>query len=456
MATFTKMSRAEWNKPVRGSNQERVEVFIDAIKAGDPVSDINGKDVFVANTSRNIKAMKDYIADNSTASVSLDLKNGSTIQSNMIGKSPLFGGQGAGAGATGETAKFESLQCLYIAAVLGEGINNEFSHFTLETLEKYKKAVFVSEPFDKYTSIDGSWHISGYKIAVALIKSKYVQRGHTLHRGDKIMESLYKLKNKLRKAQSLPPINHDKWNPGDIWAIKNANGLQASLTKVNTFEELNQVILEKFLSRDLVAISLKKVKKNEKAKLSDYNIDKKILDQHKFTRVTLETAAGKGIWSSKNGMFFFDGTKKADIRAPSTFGALNMELQGKGARGGRTGYAQIVHSAATHLRKRLPTNKELVNQARVLASKKPPIKMVTDFYNLVKKFHPDIDRATFDSGLASKNNQAHFIHPLLGAAYLGAALMQASAKQRNDFTAEIVNVMGAKTDESSAYTKASA
>ena len=135
MATFSKMSRAEWNKPVRGSNQSRVEVFIDAIKAADPVSDINGKDVFIANTSRNIKAMKDYIADNSAVSVSLDLKNGSTIQSNMIGKSPLFGGQGAGAGATGETAKFESLQCLYIAAVLGEGINNEFSHFTLETLE---------------------------------------------------------------------------------------------------------------------------------------------------------------------------------------------------------------------------------------------------------------------------------------------------------------------------------
>jgi hypothetical protein len=130
MATFAKMARAEWNKPVRGSNQERVEVFINAIKAGDPVSDIDGKDVFIANTSRNIKAMKDYIADNSAVSVSLDLKNGSTIQSNMIGKSPLFGGQGAGGGATGDTARFESLHCLYIVAILGEGTRNEFSHFT--------------------------------------------------------------------------------------------------------------------------------------------------------------------------------------------------------------------------------------------------------------------------------------------------------------------------------------
>ena len=47
MATFAKMSRAEWNKPVSGSRESRVDVFIDAIKAGDPVSDIEGKDVYV-------------------------------------------------------------------------------------------------------------------------------------------------------------------------------------------------------------------------------------------------------------------------------------------------------------------------------------------------------------------------------------------------------------------------
>ena len=50
MPTFAKMSRAEWGKPVSGSRESRVDVFIDAIKAGDPVSDIEGKDVYIANT----------------------------------------------------------------------------------------------------------------------------------------------------------------------------------------------------------------------------------------------------------------------------------------------------------------------------------------------------------------------------------------------------------------------
>ena len=457
MATFAKMSRAEWNKPVSGSRESRVDVFINAIKAGDPVSDIEGKDVYVKNSRENIDRLKNYLADpTSGGTVAFDLKNGGTILSNEIGKSPLFGGQGAGGGATGETAKFESLQCLYIAAVLGEGLTHDFSHYTIETLEKYKDAVFVSEPFDRYTAIDGSWHISGFKIAEKLVKAKYVTTRHTLHRGDKKMDSLYTLKNKLRRAEGLPAINHDKWNPGDIWAIKNHNSLAAKLTQIKTFAELNEFILKSFIDKDVIGISLKKVKAKETVKLTDYNVKEKDLDTHVFTRVTLETAVGKGIFSSKNGMFFFDRTNKADIRAPNSFGALNMELQGKGARGGRTGYAQIIYSAATHLKKKLPTNKELVTQARLLSGPNPPKKMKDDFYNLVKKVNPEVDRAKFEDGLSSKKGQAHFIHPLLGAAHLGAAIMNASPKQRNDFTSEIVNVMGAKTNDSSAYTKASA
>ena len=135
MATFAKMSRAEWNKPVSGSREGRVDVFIDAIKAGDPVSDIEGKDVYIKNSQENIDRLKNYLADlTSGSTITFDKKDGGTIASNLIGKSPLFGGQGAGAGATGETAKFESLQCLYIAAVLGEGLKHEFSHYTIETV----------------------------------------------------------------------------------------------------------------------------------------------------------------------------------------------------------------------------------------------------------------------------------------------------------------------------------
>ena len=456
MATYAKMSRREWEKPISRSAITRRDAFVDAVKAGDPVSDIDGNDVYIANTKTNFDALDNYLNSPPGPSgkdyFNLTLKNGGSIQSNMIGKSPLFGGQGAGGGATGDTARFESLHCLYIAAILGEGVNNEFSHFTYKTLEKYKDKVSVSEPFKSYVTIDGDWHASAYQIAQALIKKKYVTKNHTLHRGDSVMEAIYKAKDRVRRLEGKPSLNSDKWNPGDIWAVRRGIDPKALFAKAKTLAELNILILKHFQDKTIVGISLKKVGKNKRVKLHDYNIEDSVLDTHKFTRFTLETSAGKSIWSSKYGFFIYDNNKKAEVRSPSVFGALNFELKGTGARAGRTGYGQLMYSSGIHLKKILPTNKELVTKAKLLDSNKPPEKLVTEFYNLVKKIHPETNRAHFESEMKQKN--AGFIHTLLAAAYVGAAIMSATKSQKDAFTSEIVNVMAAKTNDSSAYVKA--
>ena len=300
MPKFVKMSRIEWEKPVSRSTVTRRDVFVDAIQAGDPVSDIDGKDVYIANTAANITAIDDFISGkNNTATFSLDLKSGGTILSNKIGKSPIFGGAGVGGGSTGDTARFESLHCLYIAAVLGEGTRNEFSHFTYETLKKYQDKVKVSEPFEKYVAIDPSWHESSYMIAQELIKKKYVTRQHTRHGGDAVMDAIYKAKGKVRKLEGKQRLDSDKWNPGDIWAVKSRVDPKTIFAKAKTLNEVTMLILKHFQDKTIVGISLKKVGKNKKVKLSEYNIEEKILDTHRFSKVTLETAEGKGIFSSK-------------------------------------------------------------------------------------------------------------------------------------------------------------
>ena len=176
MATFKDMSRREWEKTVSGTTTTRRDVFVDAIKAGDPVSDIDGNDVIIANIKKNIDALDNYLSSEPAARGKdffiLDKKDGGVIQSNKIGKSPLFGGAGTGGGATGKTAQQESLQCIYIAAMLGEGSRNEFSHFTYETLKGYSKDVSVDVSFDDYMSLEGDWHMSSYVIAKELIKKK--------------------------------------------------------------------------------------------------------------------------------------------------------------------------------------------------------------------------------------------------------------------------------------------
>jgi hypothetical protein len=455
MSTFSNMNRLEWSKPVSGTSVSRRDVFVDAIKAGDPVSDIDGNDVIIANTKKNIDALDNYLRSDPGPRGKdffvFDKKDGGVIQSNKIGKSPLFGGQGAGGGATGKTARFESLQCLYIAAMLGEGSRHEFSHFTYETLKGYANNVSVSESFDDYVSLEGDWHMSSYLVAKALIAKKYVTNRHSIHRGDQVMKDIYKHKARVRKLEGKPTLQDDKWNPGDIWAVKTGINPKIVFAKAKTLEELNVLIKKHFIDRSIVGISLKKVAANKRVKVSEYNIEEKEQDKHTFTSITLDTA-GKGIFSSKYGFFTFDRSKKAEVRAPNIFSSLNFELKGTGARGGRTGYGQLTYSAGIHLKKVLPPNTDLVTKAKILGGNKPPEMMVTDFFNLVKKIHPNTDRVEFESQMKSKN--AGFIHALYAAANVGAALMDATKTQRDNFTSEIVNVMAAKTSESSAYVKA--
>lgn len=456
MPKFTKMSRLEWEKPVSRSTTTRRDAFVDAVKAGDPVSDIEGNDVYIANTIDNFNALDNYLNNPSSGRndfFNFTLKNGGVIQSNMIGKSAIFGGQGAGGGATGDTSRFESLHCLYIAAILGEGTNNELSHFTYETLKKYENKVSVSEPFEDYAVIDGDWHASAYQIAQALIKKKYVTSRHTLHRGDTVMKDIYDAKKRVRKLEGKPPIQDDKWNPGDIWAVKAGTNPKTIFSKIKTLDELNALILKHFIDRTIVGISLKKVKKDKRVKITDYNIEASSEEgKHVFSKITFETARGKDIWSSKYGFFYFDTSRQVEVRTPNIFSALNFELKGKGARAGRTGYGQIVYSAGAHLKKVLPTNAQIIAKAKVLAGTKPPEGVITEFFNLVKKIHPEINRIDFETQMKTKN--AGFIHSLLAGAYVGAALMDSTKNQRDAFTSEVVNVMSAKTNDSSAYVKA--
>ena len=140
------------------------------------------------------------------------------------------------------------------------------------------------------------------------------------------------------------------------------------------------------------------------------------------------------------------------MRAPNLYSALNMELQGSGARAGRVGYGQLMYSVATHLKTVLPANKDLVSQAKLMEKEKSPSKLSKGFYKLVKKIHPQIKEDEFMMELQTKRGDA--IHALLAAAHIGAALMSASRTQRDAFTSEVVNVMAAKTNDSSAYVKA--
>lgn len=440
------MTRAEWFK----YGDKRLNALIDAIKAGNPIPDKNAKDIDVPNTTDNIKAVEAFIKSESDKTFSLKLLNGKSIESNQIGKSPLFGGKGAGAGATGNTADGESLQCLYLEAILKEG-NKEFSHFTPELLKKYMRGIDTDVSFDKMMKAAAEWHYSAYVTANHLIKEGFVTKQHKFHRGSATMKAIYNMKKTAFKNSGKPVLTDDKWNPGDIWAVRSGIDVKRALDPTS-IETLNATLAKNFISRDIVGISLKQINKLEaKAKHQVLNMEEKELDRHEFTRVRVKAEQRKStFWSGKGADIFFDRTSKADMRSPSAMGAINMEIILKGARGGRAGYSQLEYAASTFLNVKLPTNAQLKSEARtILRTKKAP-----DLFRKAKAIDSSITQQEFNEGLETATIDR--IHAKLGVTTIAHALHTARKKQQDDFMSYMVNYAGSKLSDSSVYVKVSA
>lgn len=443
---FSKMTRSEWLK----YGNQRPDALKLAIKSNDPVPDINGKDLNIRNSTQNIKAIEDFV-NGTTQFFTLELKDGGQVPSNQIGKSPLFGGKGQGAGATGATAKGESLQCLYLAALLGEPSGKEFSHFTPETLKKYYRAIDVDKSFDEMMSSEAEWHYSAYVTAEYLIKKKFVNRNHVFHRGSPTMTAIYKMKRMAFKNSGQPPLNDDKWNPGDIWAVKRGINLNQVLDS-RSVAALNASLKKAYEDRLIVGISLKQINSLKKrAKHSEYNLEAAELGVHNYTRSILKSERkGASYWTFKGGYIYFDTSRRMDVRAPSSMGAMNVEIQGKGARGGRAGYASIMYASQMFLKKKLSTNAELKTRAQKMMRGKDE-KAARDLWNKVHAIHNDVDWGTFWAEM--QDATVDRIHANLAATEVIYNVYKASKKQQNDFVSYLVNMAGSKTEESSVYVK---
>lgn len=446
---FKPMSRAEWFK----YGDKRLNILIDVIQSPtNPITDTMGKDLKVKNIAQNINSVKAFIkSDDATKSFPLELEDGTIIQSNQVGKSPVFGGKGAGAGATGNTADGESLQCLYLEAMLAEGKDKEFPHFTPELLKGHASNIETDVSYEKMMKAAAEWHYSAYVTAKHLIEEGFVTKQHKFHRGSSTMKAIYAMKKTAFKNSGKPVLTDDKWNPGDIWAVKTGVNVRTALDQTS-IEMLNASLAKNFVSRDIVGISLKQINRLEaKAKHEVLNMEKKELDRHVFTRVRVKAEQAKSTyWSGKGGDVFFDKTKKADIRAPSSMGALNMEIILKGARGGRAGYSQLLYAADTFLKVKLPTNAQLKSEARtILRTKKAP-----KLFSMANAIDKSITKEEFESGLATASIDR--IHAKLGVTHIAHALHTANKKQQDDFMSYMVNYAGSKLDDSSVYVKVSA
>ena len=469
MLFSTNLTPAEWDK--RPERFEKLRTAMkDKIKVIHFKSKTNQEEMIVKDTADNKKVIKDFenVILNTTGpartkamkelpTIELDTSLGK-VPITSIAKSLHFGGEPTGGGMSGATAKGESLQCVMLDALLKHGTNKKYDFFTQQNiLEDSFNNVKVDKKFKDIMQavlLAPQWHRSGYMIGKKLIKEGYVTKDHELFRGKGKMTEIYKLKKNAYAAEGKPGLSNDKWNPGDIYAIKKTVDVKKVLQD-HSVAALNISLSEAFRKRDIVPISLKiapDFKDEGSIKLTVYNLDRLPEKQRKFNRLTL---AKKKFWGSKSATLFIDG-QQLDFRSFSDFVAVNMEILGGKARGGKVGYKQQLYAAKEFLNaKNLPDNQKIVIQSRKIHTELSTGKIGADtekFWSMVQETDTNITEKDFYD--YPKTRKAADVHSKLAATYVCHAIMKANPKNKNQFATNVFNIASSQTADSSVYVKA--
>ena len=163
-------------------------------------------------------------------------------------------GKGSGGGAAATLIQ-EGAQCVYAAMRYYCG---DVKNFTEEDFECGMK--YVDAPGLKLIDVLGlpaEWKEGSWKGANEIFNT-VKGKGWTFVRGDNLVEKeLSDAFKRVKKQTNLS--SEDKWNPADIWMVKDKNEVANKLKEENTIDCLNNYIQQARAKGDFVGISLKKL-----------------------------------------------------------------------------------------------------------------------------------------------------------------------------------------------------
>ena len=447
------LSPAQLDKPNSSTGESRADILIRLVKGGKPIELAKGGTVTIENTPELISQIEKWRDDDSDKKSPIPMLtvDGQAITTSKLAKSKVFGGGTGGAGGGTENTKItESHQCVLLQAMLDYG-THDVDYYTPEILTKAYKKVFVDASIKEILSVDDTWFVSSYKSALYLVKNKYVNKNHTFHRNDKVMNGIYALKSAAFKNSGFPNLKDDKWNPGDIWAVE--KGFKLKELPSDSVKSLNEKILELFATRRLVGISLKQIKsKKADAKGKEYNVKRPPdTDDHRVFKVLLQGEQRGTFWSSKGSTIQFDkGQGALNLKDNSPGAAVKAEIKGKSARGGGASWGVMQDAARQVFRKKIPDHKAGVFKI-AKKIKRGDKKAVNVMWTLFNHFYRDVSREEFEKELALKD--FNWISAKLGSLYICYYVSINTGPKANRFITKIVNYAGSKSEDSSAYIK---
>ena len=438
-----KLTPGQLDKPNSSTGEDRIDILARLIQDNQPLELASGGTFTVTEIEDALKQIEIFKKLKKAFPLHGD---GKSISSSDLGKSSVFGGGGGSGGGSLNTKITESHQCVMCQAMLDHGMQSEEFFMDPEILKSAYKQVEVDASLDEILSVEGDWFHSSYESALLLIKQGYINKSHKFHRNSKTMNDIYALKNLAYKNSDQKAVKDDKWNPGDIWAIDKSISISKTFNP-ESISSYNKAILQNFVDRKVVGISLKLVKKTAKSK--EYNIKlPPDTDDHKIKSLLFQGEVRGTFWDNKGATIIFD-TGKMALRAGSAGAAIKGEIVLKTARGGGAGYGIMIDAVKQVFRKKLPDNKVLNKIAKnITRGKKRDLNI---FYKLYNHFYKNDSYENFEKEILKKD--VYWIGSKLACLYVLYYADINSGAKANRWITKIVNYAGSKSEDSSAYVK---
>lgn len=250
------------------------------------------------------------------------------------------GSKGSGGGAAA-TAIQEAAQCVYAAMRYYCG---DKEIYTEEDLKCGMDHVDVGgTKLEDIMGLPKEWKEGSQKGANEIFE-KVGGTGYKFVRGDSLLDdgAIKKAFGRVKGQTNLS--SEDKWNPADIWMVKESeiSEIKKHLDGENTIDCLNNALLQRFNDKSLIGISLKKiegaakmdVKNNQPAAVRKAN------EKAKFVKYDLTFTSSMDVY-----LYYGSGTfEKFQARnfGGSSKGDWKLELKGKSAAQGKIQGAVVI------------------------------------------------------------------------------------------------------------------
>lgn len=297
---------------------------------------------------------------------------------------PQGGGSGAGAK---ETARNESAQCLYLA-LRQYVFKRDLKDDELISEQEFKEAanhIEVDVKFEDLLALPLEWRTSSIRGANK-ISEELGNKQYKFYRGSGFDDK--EIKNAFSRVRAQTPFSsEDKWNPADIW-IASTDFNPKELDSIETIDGLNQFLLEKYQSKQLIGVSLKKVEGQPRLDKKNYDKAAKI---KKASQIGLKKYSL--IFKQRNNipmdLYLYFGNGPQDRFQARNFGgdstgSFQLELKGVSANQGRIGGGSV-YKILNHLNVRASfNNTQLWSDCSNRSNKKQ--KICEEIYELLKKY----------------------------------------------------------------------